>query len=81
LFQVIQQINGDLKIDDVTEDAPMLKLEFYDSWATNLTDKEKENIFSATLEKINEIFQSKVDRSDAIAEARDSILAEIDVNG
>ena len=55
----VQQINGDLRIDDEEEDAPMLKLEFFDKFATELSDEEKQECLGAVSRKLTEIFTAK----------------------
>jgi len=74
----IQQINGDMRIDDEEEDAPMVKLQFYDTWAKDLTDEEKEEVFEGVITKLDEVLTAKYghatdkdcDRRGAVAATR-----------
>ena len=58
-LRAIRQLNGDLRIDDAEEDGPMLKIEFFDVWARDLTDEEKESILEAVVDRMGEIFQDR----------------------
>ena len=54
----VRQINGDLRIDDAIEDAPMLKIEFFDKFA-ELEDGEKDQIMGSVIESLTEIFEAR----------------------
>jgi hypothetical protein len=60
-LRVTRQINGDLRIDDAEDDAPMLKIEFFNEWATTLTDDEKEDIMEAVIERLSDVFRARND--------------------
>ncbi len=49
-LQIVQQLNGDVRLDDVIEDAPMMKLEFFDTLAKLFSDEEKMSMMEATIE-------------------------------
>ena len=69
---MVRQINGDLRIDDEEEDAPMLKLEFFDRFASELSDEEKEEIFLAAADKLNSVYATRPDKD---CDRRGAILA------
>ena len=72
----VRQINGDLRIDDEEEDAPMIKVEFFDIFASRLSDEDKDQIMEAVLIKASEIlndqhgFDKNCDRKGAVAATR-----------
>ncbi len=52
-LHAVRQINGDLRIDDGDE-GPMLKIEFFDTWDTDLTYEDKDQILEAVVMWIHE---------------------------
>jgi len=79
-LSVIRQINGDMRIDDAVEDAPMLKIEFFDKFA-ELEDSEKDQIMNAVTKTLAEIFVARFDvieahaRGDQLIRRREAIEA------
>jgi hypothetical protein len=71
----VRQINGDLRIDDGDE-GPMLKIEFFDLFASRLSDEDKDQIMEAVVIKMDEILNAKhgfdidCDRKGAVAATR-----------
>ena len=71
----VRQINGDLRVDDGDE-GPMLKVEFFDVFASRLSDEDKDQIMEAVLIKASEILNAKhgfdkdCDRKGAVAATR-----------
>lgn len=57
-LHAVRQINGDLRIDDGDE-GPMLKIEFFDTWARDLTYEDKDQILEAVVEKMTEILEER----------------------
>lgn len=51
----VRQINGDLRIDDAQEDAPLLKIEFFAEFASGFSDEEKDQVLEAVVEKLTEL--------------------------
>lgn len=68
-LEAVRQINGDLRIDDADEQAPMLKLEFFGMFA-KLEDEEKDEILQTILVKMAEFFQDTPNRREAIAHTK-----------
>lgn len=58
-LRAVRQINGDLRIDDATEDGPMLKIEFFDSWARDFSYEDKDEILEAVVVKMMEILEER----------------------
>jgi hypothetical protein len=54
----VRQINGDLRIDDGDE-GPMLKVEFFDKFASELSDEDKDQILEAVVIKMAEILEER----------------------
>jgi len=54
----VRQINGDLRIDDGDE-GPMLKVEFFDKFASELSDEDKDQILEAVVIKMTEILEER----------------------
>ncbi len=57
-LHAVRQINGDLRIDDGDE-GPMLTLQFFDVWASTLTDGDKDEILEAVVVQMNKIAERK----------------------
>jgi hypothetical protein len=53
----VRQINGDLRIDDGDE-GPMVKVEFFDVFASRLSDGDKDQIMDAVVVKMSEILNA-----------------------
>ena len=58
-LRAIRQINGDLRIDDVSDDAPMLKIVFCNEWARFFPDEEKDQILEAVVEKMGKLIEER----------------------
>ena len=54
----VRQINGDLRIDDGDE-GPMLTIQFFDTWASGLSDEDKDQVLEAVVIKMAEIFEER----------------------
>ena len=57
-LHAVRQINGDLRIDDGDE-GPMLTIQFFDVWASGLSDEDKDQVLEAVVERLNEIFEER----------------------
>ena len=54
-LRAVRQINGDMRIDDADDDAPLLRIEFFNEFARMFSDEEKEQIlvdFSEYMAKV-----------------------------
>lgn len=69
----VRQLNGDLRIDDEEDDAPMLKLVFCNEWAKLFTDEDKESILEAITGRMGEILHLRPE--DPNNRRRDAVLA------
>lgn len=58
-LRAVRQINGDLRIDDAQEDAPLLKVEFFAEFATGFTDEEKDQVLEVVVEKLTELLADR----------------------
>jgi hypothetical protein len=73
----VRQINGDLRIDDGDE-GTMVKVEFFDVFASRLSDGDKDQIMDAVVMKMSEILNANpgiekdehCDRKGAVAATR-----------
>jgi hypothetical protein len=73
----VRQLNGDLRVDDGDE-GPMVKVEFFDVFASRLSDEDKDQIMEAVLIKASEILNDNpgiatdkdCDRRGAVAATR-----------
>ena len=55
-----RQINGDLRIDDASDDyAPLLKIEFCNEFTAGWEDEEKDQILESVVEKMGEILKER----------------------
>ncbi len=54
----VRQINGDLRIDDGDE-GPMLTIQFFDTWARDLTDEDKDEILEAVVIRMTDILTER----------------------
>jgi hypothetical protein len=59
-LHAVRQINGDLRIDDGDE-GPMLTIQFFDTWASVLSDEDKDQVLEAVVIKMGEIFEDRND--------------------
>jgi hypothetical protein len=57
-LHAVRQINGDLRIDDGDE-GPMLSIQFFDTWARDLTYEDKDQILEAVVIKMTEILEER----------------------
>ncbi len=60
-LHAVRQINGDLRIDDEDE-GPMMTIQFFDTWATTLTDEDKDEILGAALVQVTKIMTEREDK-------------------
>jgi hypothetical protein len=73
--EFVQQINGDLRIDDRGE-GPLLKIEFFAEFASMFSDEEKAQICGSAADKISEIMLKKFPEPDEVPRRREAILAQ-----
>ena len=57
-LHAVRQINGDLRIDDGDE-GPMMTIQFFDTWARDLTYEDKDQILEAVVIKMTEILEER----------------------
>jgi hypothetical protein len=57
-LHAVRQINGDLRIDDGDE-GPMLTIQFFDTWARDLTNEDKDKILEAVVIKMTEVLAER----------------------
>jgi hypothetical protein len=57
-LHAVRQINGDLRIDDGDE-GPMLTIQFFDTWARDLTNEDKDEILEAVVIKMTEVLAER----------------------
>ena len=57
-LQAVRQINGDLRIDDGDE-GPMLTIQFFDTWARDLTNEDKDEILEAVVIRMTDILTER----------------------
>ncbi len=70
----VRQINGDLRIDDGDE-GPMLKIQFFDTWARELTNGERDEILVVVVAKLSEVLRAKNGPDDKDCDRKGAIEA------
>lgn len=73
--QLVQQLNGDVRIDDGDE-GPLLKLEFIAEFARLFSDEEKVEALEAACGELEKILIKREEPEPEINHRREAILAQ-----
>ncbi len=57
-IQLVQQINGNVRIDDGDE-GPLLKLEFIAEFASGFSDEDKDQVLEVVVDKLVELLADR----------------------
>ena len=74
-FQLVQQINGDVRVDDGDE-GPLLKLEFIAQFASMFSNEEKVEALEAACGKLEQILDEREEPEPEVNYRREAILAQ-----
>jgi hypothetical protein len=58
-LSAVRQINGDLRIDDAQEDAPLLTIQFFAEFASGFTNEDKDQVLEVVVDKLMELLAER----------------------